>query len=119
MLGRGIWALQQPWRSTGDKLFALAFVTALTAFAGYKLLIVALPAASGLRGPVSDNVACGILSLVFVAGAIFVYLVGDDSISERWMAIPILAVGDPGPRRSSVRAPEGGSPAARQTERAA
>jgi hypothetical protein len=87
MLGRGIWALQQPWRSTGDKLFALAFFAALTAFASYKLLIVALPAASRLRGPVSDNVAYGILSLVFVAGTLFVYLVGDDSISERWMAI--------------------------------
>ena len=34
MLGRGIWALQQPWRSTGEKLFALAFFVALRASPG-------------------------------------------------------------------------------------
>jgi hypothetical protein len=87
MLGRGIWALQQPWRSTGDKLFALAFFTALTGVATYKLLVAFFPAAFRLGSPFSENIAYGAVSLVFVVGAAFVYLRGDGSTRETSTAI--------------------------------
>ena len=87
MLGRGIWALQQPWRTTGEKLFGLVFFAALTAFATYQLLMIVLPAARWLGAPVTGNVAYGFVSLVFVCGAIFVILDGPRSLSEHWVAV--------------------------------
>src|SRR5262245_28467599 len=87
MVGRGIWALQQPWRTTGGKLFAQAFFAALTVFSTYKLLAAVLPFAAGLSDPVIDNLAYGVLLLVFVAGAIFAYLDGPQSPRDLWSTV--------------------------------
>jgi hypothetical protein len=84
MLGRGIWALQQPWGATGQKMFGFAFFAALTAFSAYRLLIVAVPAGR-LGDAVIQNVAYGIVSLIFVAGALFLYF--HESLASRWIAV--------------------------------
>ena len=82
MLGRGIWALQQPWRSTGEKLFALAFFAALTGFAGYRLVVSLRSKTSGLGGPRRENLAYAMVSLVFVVGAVFVLLHGSATSTD-------------------------------------
>jgi hypothetical protein len=81
MLERGAWALLQPWGSTAEKLFALGFFAALTAFAGYKLRTALLPT-DPIGGRLREELAYGLVSLVFVIGALFVYFRGDGSASE-------------------------------------
>ena len=87
MLARGVWALQQPWRSTGEKLFGLAFFVALTAFAGYKLLTVLATTASRLRSRPVENMVHGLVSLVFVIGGVFVYFRGHESASGLFITV--------------------------------
>jgi hypothetical protein len=87
MLGRAVWALLQPWGSTAEELFALGFFTVLAALAGYQVIMAFSPTVPVIGGRLTEELAYGLVSLVFVVGALFVYFSGDGSASELLIAL--------------------------------
>ena len=74
MIGRGAWALLQPWGNAWHKLFGIGFVMCVTAIALYRVIAVTARPTSLLSSPPVEGLVYSAASLLFVVAGFFIVL---------------------------------------------
>ena len=77
MILRGLWALSQPWGVVEEKVFGMAFFSICFLWILYQFLHALNPASKGFFTILSPDLVSAIGCFAFVAGGIFLFVIGD------------------------------------------
>jgi phosphatidylglycerophosphate synthase len=92
MLARGMWAMTEPWGLLYKKLFAWLFFFICFLFSLYKFIVSRASSGSHWTTQKMQNLMYSIMSLTFVVGGIFLFLVGEPK-ARPWGIAAILFFG--------------------------